>query len=169
MDFRRKMNFKLKPALLIITGVLFLLAACASPAPAPTAAPTEAPVILPTDTLAPTPTEIAATDTPVPAPTETQAAAATTVSFINDVMPILQSRCFNCHGGEQTKEGLSFASYETLMQGSVNGLILVPGDANNSLFAQQLLKGEMPKRGPKLTPAQVQIIIDWINGGALNN
>ena len=166
------MNFKLKPALLIVTGLFFLLAACASPAPASTEAPaevlTEAPIV-PTETLAPTPTEVTATETSVPAPTDTPAAAASTVSFINDVMPILQSRCFNCHGGEQTKEGLSFASYDTLMKGSVNGLVLVPGDANNSLLVQQLLKGEMPKRGPKLTPAQVQIIIDWITAGALNN
>ena len=164
------MNFKLKPALLIVTGLLFLIAACTSPAtPAPTEAQTEAPAILPTDTLAPLPTELPATDTPVPAPTETQAAAASTVSFAKDVMPILQNRCFNCHGGEQTKEGLSFLSYETLMKGSLNGLVLVAGDAANSLLAQQLLKGEMPKRGPKLTPDQVQIIIDWINAGALNN
>lgn len=163
------MNFKLKPALLIVTGLLFLIAACASPStPAPTEAPTEAPVISPTDTLAPLPAEVSATDTPIPA-TETQAAAASTVSFAKDVMPILQNRCFNCHGGEQTKEGLSFLSYETLMKGSLNGLVLVAGDAANSLLAQQLLKGEMPKRGPKLTPDQVQIIIDWINAGALNN
>jgi len=166
------MNFKLKPALLIVTGLFFLLAACASPAPAATEAPaevlTEAP-ILPTETLAPTPTETVATDTPAAAATDTPAAAAATVSFINDVMPLLQNRCFNCHGGEQTKEGLSFASYDTLMKGSVNGLVLVPGDAANSLLAQQLLNGKMPKRGPKLTPAQVQIIIDWINAGALNN
>jgi len=164
------MNFKLKPALLIVTGLLFLIAACASPAtPAPTEAPTEAPVVLPTDTLAPLPTEPPAADTPIPAPTETQAAAASTVSFSKDVMPILQNRCFNCHGGEQTKEGLSFLSYETLMQGSLNGLVIIPGDAANSLLAQQLLNGKMPKRGPKLTPDQVQIIIDWINAGALNN
>jgi hypothetical protein len=29
--------------------------------------------------------------------------------------------------------------------------------------------GAMPKRGPKLTPAQIQIITDWINAGAPNN
>jgi hypothetical protein len=28
---------------------------------------------------------------------------------------------------------------------------------------------EMPKRGPKLTPDQVQLIMTWINEGALNN
>jgi len=27
----------------------------------------------------------------------------------------------------------------------------------------------MPKRGPKLTPDQVQLVVDWINQGALDN
>jgi uncharacterized membrane protein len=84
-------------------------------------------------------------------------------------LPILQNRCFNCHGGEQTKEGLNTGSYASLMAGSDNGPVIVPGDAANSLLVQQLLNGKMPKRGPKLTPDQIQMIIDWINAGALNN
>jgi hypothetical protein len=32
-----------------------------------------------------------------------------------------------------------------------------------------VIEGEMPKRGDKLTPEQVQIISDWVAGGALNN
>jgi len=28
---------------------------------------------------------------------------------------------------------------------------------------------KMPKRGPKLTPDQVQLITDWVNQGALDN
>lgn len=149
----------------IVFAVLaVLLTACGAPASeaAPTA--TSAPVILPTDTLAPT-AEALPSDTP--APSETPASAA--VSFTNDVMPILQSRCFNCHGGRDTKEGLSFASYETLLAGSDNGAVVIPGDATASLIIQQLLEGKMPKRGPKLTPEQVQILIDWITAGALNN
>lgn len=160
------MNFKLRPTLFIVAGLALILAACAAPTPEPTAIPT----LAPTNTSAPLPTETLAlpTHTALPAPTDTPAATAS-VSFVNDVMPILQNRCFNCHGGEQTKEGLSFASYETLMSGSDNGPVLIPGDANNSLLVQQLLKGKMPKRGPKLTPEQIQLIIDWINAGALNN
>lgn len=161
------MNFKLKPAPLMVAGLILILAACAAPAPEPVSIPT----LASTNTSAPAPTDTAIlpTDTALPAPTDTPAPVAATVSFANDVLPILQNRCFNCHGGEQTKEGLNLGSYATLMAGSENGPVIVPGDAANSLFAQQLLNGKMPKKGPKLTPAQIQIIIDWINAGALNN
>jgi len=145
---------KFKSILLMLTGLTLILAACA----APTAAPTQPQA----DTPAP-----AATDTSA-SPSDTPGAAAP-VSFANDVMPILQNRCFNCHGGEQTKQGLSFASYDTLMAGSKNGPVIVPGDSGNSLLIQMIQKGKMPKRGPKLTPDQLQIIIDWITQGALNN
>ena len=161
------MNSKLKPTLIVLALFAIILAACAAPTPQPAAIPILKPTDLPT--LAPTEAAtLVPTDTALPAASDTPSATAS-VSFANDVMPLLQNRCFNCHGGDQTKEGLSFASFETLMAGSDNGPVVVPGDAANSLLAQQLLNGKMPKKGPKLTPAQIQIIIDWINAGALNN
>lgn len=158
----------LKPTLIVLALFAMILAACGAPATEtlaipPTLPPTEEPTLVPTETAT-----LAPTDTALPAPTDTQPAAPS-VSFANDVMPILQNRCFNCHGGEQIKEGLSFASYDTLMVGSDNGPVVVPGDPDNSLIVKQLLNGKMPKRGPKLTPDQIQIIIDWILAGALNN
>jgi hypothetical protein len=55
------------------------------------------------------------------------------------------------------------------MKGSDNGPVVTPGNADNSLLVELLLNQKMPKRGPKFTPAQIQIIIDWINQGALDN
>jgi hypothetical protein len=113
-----------------------------------------------------------ATDTAVPA-TDTAILAtdapATGVSFSKDVMPILAKSCSECHGGKQMKEGLDLRTYESLMAGSFNGTVLVVGNSADSLLVQQLVKGKMPKRGPKLTPAQIKIISDWIDAGALNN
>jgi len=34
---------------------------------------------------------------------------------------------------------------------------------------EAIAKNEMPKRGPQLTPPQIQLITDWVNQGALNN
>ena len=90
-------------------------------------------------------------------------------SYSKDIRPILESRCRKCHMGEHVSEGLDMNTYETLMAGSQNGPVIVPGDADDSLLIQKVTEGKMPKRGPKLTPAQIQIIIDWINAGALNN
>ena len=130
--------------------------------PAPAKAPQSAePQVAPTEMAASAPTE---------APTEAPAqASGTTVSFANDVMPLIQSRCINCHGGERTEAGLSLASYNGIMAGSENGPVVVPGDPANSLLVELVTNQKMPKRGPKLTPPQVQIISDWVAAGALNN
>ncbi|MBK9926764.1 MAG: cytochrome C [Anaerolineales bacterium] len=102
-------------------------------------------------------------------PTNAAPSVKTEVSYAKDVQPILESRCGKCHMGEFVSEGLHMDTYESLMEGSDHGPVIVPGDAGKSLLVQKLAKGEMPKRGPKLTPAQIQIITDWIEAGALNN
>ncbi len=96
-------------------------------------------------------------------------AASGPISFAADILPIFQSRCTNCHGGERTEKGLDLKSYASLMNGSERGPVVVAGDAANSALANLISSGKMPKRGPKLTPEQVQLVIDWINQGALNN
>ena len=155
--------------LLLIAG---LLSACGSQA-------AETPVSVPTQESAPateaptqapaTATDTSAPATEAPAATEPSVAAGATVSFANDILPIIQSRCINCHGGDRTEEGLSMNSHAELLAGSENGAVITPGDAANSLLAQLVIDQEMPKRGPKLTPPQTQLIVDWINQGALNN
>jgi uncharacterized membrane protein len=96
-------------------------------------------------------------------------APAAAVSFAKDVMPIIQSRCINCHGGERIEAGLSLRTYEDIMAGSENGPVIVPGNAAKSFLVELVASQKMPKRGPKLTPPQVQLITDWVNSGALNN
>ncbi len=144
----------------MLTLAAFLLAACGASAPATESAP--APEAA---TQAP-----AAEATSVPENPPAAAAGATgQVSFTNDVLPILESRCLNCHGGQRTSEGLSVKTYDSLMAGSQNGAVVTPGDAANSLFISLSAEGKMPKRGPKLTPAEIQLLTDWVNAGALNN
>jgi len=71
--------------------------------------------------------------------------------------------------GTFVSEGLDMDTYESLLAGSQNGPVIIPGNAHNSLLIQKVTEGTMPKRGPKLTPVQIQIITDWINAGAPNN
>jgi mono/diheme cytochrome c family protein len=162
----KALNFKIILSILMIG----LLSACGSQ-------PTEAPASQPTEVSAPasevpaSPTEAvtAPTEAPTQAPTTESPSAAATISFANDIKPLFDSRCVNCHGGERVQEGLNLTSHANLMAGSNNGIVVTPGDADNSLLAEMVKTNKMPKRGPKLTPPQVQLIIDWINQGALNN
>jgi mono/diheme cytochrome c family protein len=153
-------------------SALFLLAACGGGAPAVTEAPAPAATTLPATeaSVAESPVqETAPTTTPDNSSTEAAASASGGVSFSKDVLPVLQSRCINCHGGQRTNEGLDIKTYEALMAGSENGQVVIPGDAANSSFVTLAAEGKMPKRGPKLTPAEVQLLTDWVNAGAPNN
>ena len=91
------------------------------------------------------------------------------ISFAVDVLPILQRRCIVCHGEERREQGLDLTSYSAVVAGSDSGPIIVAGDAENSLIVELVLAGRMPKRAPRLIPTQVQILIEWINQGALDN
>jgi hypothetical protein len=151
-----------------------LLAACGTQAatapaspPAATSAPaTEAPTDVPPATGTTPPTEpAAATEAPATQPPVQGA----TVSFASDVLPIFESRCLSCHGGQRTQEGLDLKSHASLMTGSNNGPVVTPGDAADSLLVEMVMELKMPKRGPKLTPPQIQLITDWVNQGALDN
>jgi hypothetical protein len=117
------------------------------------------------------PTQAVTQSTPPPAPANntTQAPAVAGASFSKDVMPILTNSCINCHGGEQMKAGLDLSSYSGLTAGSFNGSVIVAGNSADSFLVQQVVNGKMPKRGSKLTAAQIQVIRNWIDAGALNN
>jgi menaquinol-cytochrome c reductase cytochrome b/c subunit len=89
-------------------------------------------------------------------------------AFSTGVVPILQASCTVCHG---TMGGWTATSYSSVMTSGDGGPVVIPGDAVNSLLVQKL-KGTqqngsvMPPTG-KLSDAQIQVIIDWINAGAL--
>jgi mono/diheme cytochrome c family protein len=166
---RRKMNHNKTIFILTISLLASLILAGCGTQTAPEPPATQAPQTQP-QSAPPTAAESNPTAVPAQASTEipTEASSAT-VSFANDVMPIIQSRCINCHGGERVEKGLNLGSYADLMAGSENGPVIVPGDAANSLLVELVTNQKMPKRGPKLTPPQVQIISDWVAAGALNN
>ena len=161
------MQTRLSTTIILFT---FFISACSGQTPQATLEPATA-----TDTLtSPTETQIPSTETSVPA-TNTQAVATDAptssegISFANDVFPILQTSCSECHGVKQIKEGLDLTTYEGIMAGSFNGSVITPGNADDSYLIQQIVEGEMPKRGQKLTAEQIQIIADWVNQGAFNN
>ena len=154
---------------ILMTGLILLsifMTACAGATQAATEpvppTPTES---QPTPLPPPTDIPLAASPTVVVVPTE----AAPSVSFANDVLPILQVSCIECHGARQVKEGLDLQTHGTILAGSFNGPVIMPGNAAESLLVQLVVQGEMPNRGPKLTAEQIQVISEWINAGAPNN
>lgn len=156
----------------VALAALFVLAACGGSAPATTESPALAATTAPA-TEAPAgqapAQEATATTAPESAPAEAIVSESGEVSFSRDILPVLQSRCINCHGGQRTSEGLDMTTYAALIAGSQNGSVVTPGDTANSSFVTLAAEGKMPKRGPKLTPAEIKLLTDWVNAGAPNN
>jgi hypothetical protein len=91
------------------------------------------------------------------------------------VFPILERRCIKCHGGPKDdgslriEEGLDMRTYATLLEGSWNGPVIEPGDADESYLIELINEGEMPKNEPRLLPGEIRTISDWIQAGAPDN
>jgi hypothetical protein len=103
--------------------------------------------------------------------------AAREVSFQEDVMPILQAECVDCHspgteGAE--KSGLLMNTYENLMKGTKYGPVIESGNSLNSVF-NQVVEGRvdesiaMPYHSEPLSEKSIEIIKAWVDQGAKNN
>ncbi|MBI3158735.1 MAG: c-type cytochrome [Chloroflexi bacterium] len=94
-------------------------------------------------------------------------------SFRVAVLPILQAKCEICHSASDPGGGWVASDYDSVMTTGDNAPAVIPGDAAASLLAQkiqnlQTFGDKMPPR-QDLTPEAIQIILDWIAAGALDN
>lgn len=102
------------------------------------------------------------------------------VTFTDDVWPIFEARCAECHDSIANPPRL--ASPEDADQlvnqpASVSDKVyVIPTDAGNSYLWQKLTGqhlvsggsgGMMPAEGDELSHVEKQFVSDWIDGGAL--
>ncbi len=92
-------------------------------------------------------------------------------TYENNVRPILEKSCFKCHGDKKQKAQLRLDTYEALMKGSGNGLIVDLANTGNSMMLKliSLEPGDediMPPKGRPLSSKNIQIIRAWVEGGA---
>ncbi len=108
------------------------------------------------------------------------------VSFANDVLPILEANCVDCHDiaaeGVATS-GLNLRDYDGVMQGTRVGLVVAPNSSESSalylVIAHQTdPQIQMPKHhhdtlaegtDPSLTENEIKTFQNWIDQGALDN
>ncbi len=89
-------------------------------------------------------------------------------SYTLDVLPIFEVRCVACHG---TAGNWDATTWTAAVNSGDNAPVVIPGDADNSILAQMMLGTDpegvlMPPDGA-LPDALVQLVVDWIEGGAL--
>jgi hypothetical protein len=100
------------------------------------------------------------------------------ISYRVNVQPILRSHCIECHsppnGEGYVKTGLSLASYDDLMHGTMYGPVIERGDSQHSIL-NMLVEGRagpsmrMPHGRTPLNTGEIEILRLWVEQGALNN
>ena len=95
--------------------------------------------------------------------------AAAPVDFAGQIQPILENACVKCHGRGRGQGGFSVETRASLLKGGRSGPAVVAGKSAASLLIE-LVSGlnpedVMPKKGSRLTPAQVGLLRAWIDQG----
>src|SRR5438093_1408602 len=89
------------------------------------------------------------------------------VIFERDVQPILASKCSACHAGPQAQLQLDLQTGASILRGSKNGPVVIPGSAAQSKLFQKMKARQMPPPGAgMLTDEEIRFIGEWIDGGA---
>ncbi len=94
------------------------------------------------------------------------------VAYRDIIQPILQTKCYSCHGVNKQKGKLRMDNITFLMKGGKDGVILKPGMADSSEMLIRLLlptdnEDHMPpKEKSQPTESQIALIHWWINNGA---
>lgn len=88
-----------------------------------------------------------------------------TPTYTEHIVPILESHCYACHSSENADdkaEGINLSNFSTLQglanDGTLRTSVLQTGDSS-----------PMPKNSSPLSTCKTDLIINWINNGALQN
>ena len=101
------------------------------------------------------------------------------VSFKDDIMPILEDNCLQCHAGKETQGNIHLDSYDRLMESRYFNHpdpVAVPGKPQNSRLYIVVNSNNIGVRMPpesfgfdKLDESDIRLIKSWILEGAKNN
>ena len=96
------------------------------------------------------------------------------VSYAKDIAPVFKKSCIACHNATKAKAKLNLENVSSMMKGSDNGEVIIPGNAGESLVFLQASHQEedfMPppknkSNAPNLSPEELALLKLWIDQGA---
>lgn len=94
------------------------------------------------------------------------------VDYLKNVKPLLQERCYSCHGALKQKGGLRMDTAVLLRKGGESGGALLKGAAGKVLLLERVSSTDpeehMPPKheGERFSAAQIQVLREWIEAGA---
>ena len=88
-------------------------------------------------------------------------------SFVGEIRPLLQAKCWRCHGEKVRRADLDLRTHAAILAGGESGPAVVPGKPDDSLLYENIHSGAMPpnKKDP-LSKAEMELVRDWIKAGA---
>jgi len=86
----------------------------------------------------------------------------TNPTFSADILPLLNTKCNNCHSGASPSGGIKLDTHSEVVKYANNKSLM--GSINHASGFSA-----MPKGGYKMPSCEIQKIQDWITAGTLNN
>ncbi|MFM7844662.1 MAG: DUF1549 domain-containing protein, partial [Planctomycetota bacterium] len=105
-------------------------------------------------------------------PLSAQEKASEIQAYLTDVKPLLQARCFACHGALKQKAGLRLDTGAAMLKGGDAGAVVIPGKPADSLLISRVAAMDLAERmppeheGEELNARQIDTLRRWIERGA---
>ncbi|MGI6456439.1 MAG: c-type cytochrome domain-containing protein [bacterium] len=92
------------------------------------------------------------------------------LEFERDILPIFTANCIGCHGENDPQADLSLGKLEGVLQGSRNGKVILPANADESKLLLLITGKSQPAMPPRpllpLTEEEIQTLRTWVGQGA---
>lgn len=99
-----------------------------------------------------------------------QCMAEDAVDYGRQIKPVLQSRCYSCHGALKQEGGLRLDTVTLATKGGDSGAAIKGADPDGSLLLRRVSSAEestrMPPEGEPLKPSEIAAMKAWIAQGA---
>ncbi|MFO0844256.1 MAG: PSD1 and planctomycete cytochrome C domain-containing protein [Gemmataceae bacterium] len=84
-------------------------------------------------------------------------------SFEAEVRPVLQAKCWRCHGEKVRRAALDLRTLAAALKGGESGPAVVPGKPDDSPLFEKVRDGTMPPaKKDRLSAAEVEVLRNWI-------
>jgi hypothetical protein len=87
------------------------------------------------------------------------------ITYTDSIGQLFEQRCGSCHGSDGLG-GLDLTTYETSLSGGSSGIVIIPGDPDNSLLIQ-IQTSDQPHFS-RFTLEELDHVKEWIAIGAVN-
>ena len=94
------------------------------------------------------------------------------VVYTDIIQPILETKCYSCHGFNKQKGKLRLDEPDFILKGGKDGKVIIVGKAGESNLIERILLAKdnedhmPPKEKPQLTKQEIDLLHWWVSTGA---